>query len=104
MFDVSVEMLCNLKDCGWEIYNDCVCKKPLYLGFHRDGVVVEIQYDFRKNQYIFITYFACTKAGVPAMTYEDMFIFTKLMNELEVKALDKKRVALREASKCILQK
>jgi hypothetical protein len=104
MFDVSVEMLCNLKDCGWEIFNDCVRKEPLCLGFHKDGVVVEIQYDLRKNQYTFIAYYSCTKAGAPAMTYEDMFIFTKLMNELEVKEINKRLTELEEHRKCILQK
>lgn len=106
MFDVSVEMLCNLKDCGWEIYDYCVRKEPLDLDFHKGNAVVEIQYDLRNNRYTFATYFAGQDCedGVPALTYEDMFIFTKLMNELEVKALDKRRAALKEASKCILQK
>ena len=103
MFDVSVEMLCNLKDCGWEIFNDCVRKEPLYLGFHKRNAVVEIQYNFRKNHYIFISYFA-GKAGIPAIPYEDMFIFTKLMNELEVKEINKRLTELEEHRKCILQK
>lgn len=103
MFDVSVEMLCNLKDCGWEIYTECVCKEPLYLSFRKGNVEVEIQYNFRKNQYILVPYFL-DRFGVPTLTYEDMFIFTKLMNELEVAEINKRLTELEEHRKCILQK
>lgn len=103
MFDVSVEMLCNLKDCGWEIADYSVCKNPCNLIFRNGNRVVQIDYTGPRGEYMLHTYF-CSRPGNPMLTYEDMFIFTKLMNELEVKALDKRRAALKEASKCILQK